>query len=262
MKNNLPIFVNGIARSGTAILLSMISSHPSVVNVTGELQAVSRGGAIEDMKLDRPRKILSYYIPLFLMLGRHYFTVENVEERSMPSHRAARFIDHMLYKEKFRAMSQKGRNMYKMPGVKYSVDEIENARLVCKNIGGLALLTPMFHHIYPDACFIAIVRNGLANLESHIRRGFDLDYFTEYYNRVTTKMIEYRDRIEKYLIVWYEDIVRNPLEKMKEIYAFAGLSYSQLTSVKFRLKSTVQRDGTILIWEKTTEVWCGINLKI
>ncbi|MFW6047094.1 MAG: sulfotransferase [Candidatus Woesearchaeota archaeon] len=121
----------------------------------------------------------------------------------------------------------------------------KKARLVCKNLNGLVYLTDIFQEIYSDSTFICIIRNPLVLLESHLRRGANLEQFIDLFHHVRSKMITYRRRYSNYMIVKYEDIIDSPFKMMKKIYKFANLNLQQVKQVRFQLKSTVKSDGSI-----------------
>ena len=60
--------------------------------------------------------------------------------------------------------------IFKTQDIKYTKSEIEMSRLVIKNNNGLVYCTELFFDMYPDATFIALIRNPIALYESHKRR--------------------------------------------------------------------------------------------
>ncbi|TNC82340.1 MAG: hypothetical protein C9356_04805 [Oleiphilus sp.] len=243
MRNRQPIFVNGVARGGTNILMNILLSHPDTAMPSGELQKVIRGYANGDRPRDNFRKKYLYELPLSLLLGKYYFALDQAVERKKPSRIVQLYIDWILYNEKVNAGRSGSHNFYRSENEKYLPDQLKAARLVCKNISALVYLTPVFQQAYPDASFVCVTRNGLALLESHIRRGHDIDKFIDFYHEVSQRMLEYRACYDNYMTIRYEDIVDAPIASIKQIYSFVKLDYAAVQKFRFQRKSTVDAQG-------------------
>lgn len=246
MLNARPIFVNGVARGGTNILMNILLSHPETAMPSGELQKVIRGGAYGDSRSDIIRKRFLYEFLLSLTLGNDYFLPRNTNKRELPPNWIQSHIDWMLQREKMKAIKQAPHNAFIDQSRRYTADALNNTRLVCKNISGLVYLTDVFRSMYADARFVCVVRNGLALLEGHLRRGKDCEKFTNFYHQIVKEMIRCRDHYENFLVVRYEDILKSPQGIMSSIYRFVDLDLDKVNRVRFQLKSTVQEDGTAL----------------
>ena len=70
--------------------------------------------------------------------------------------------------------------IFKTQDIKYTKSEIEMSRLVIKNNNGLVYCTELFFDMYPDATFIALIRNPIALYESHKRRNTPLQNLLKY----------------------------------------------------------------------------------
>ena len=86
--------------------------------------------------------------------------------------------------------------------------EIARRRLLCKNVNGVVFTTPLFQKMYPDATFIALVRNGLALCEGFVRRGWNARDFGILYDRVCRRMLEDARSVSNYNIVRFEDLLK------------------------------------------------------
>ena len=84
-------------------------------------------------------------------------------------HQTKKYIDSVLYKLKIENYHDQYMK-YKSPNLLYTKDELKNTRLVLKNNNGLIFCSKLFNDIYPDAYFIALIRNPIALFESHKRR--------------------------------------------------------------------------------------------
>jgi len=246
MFNEQPIFVNGVARGGTNILMNFLLSHPSVAMPTGELQKVINGGALGESLVDRLRKSALYRAPLSTILGPRFFDTRSVSRRRKIPLVAQRKIDRMLYVEKVHAIKHEGHNMYCAPNERYSKEQLESARLVCKNISGLIFLTEHLQTMYRDAKFVCIIRDGLALLEGHIRRGRSPEEFAIFYRAFVEEVFRLKKDKEKFLLVRYEDLIQDPMRVLDTVYRFVKLEIEDLDHIRFQLKSTVQTDGSSL----------------
>lgn len=176
-----PIFIVAFAHGGSTILLNLIRSHPDVLGIeSAETQQVFKGSRRESLQT-RFAKLLRY-LPILLAERHHVFSVNRWEPRPAFIFFTQRQIDKVLYYEKFRGCDQR-QYLYKTENETYALAEIYNSRLVFKNLDGLIFLSAEFAKMYPDATFIALVRNGLAVCEGHLRRGRKLEEITKNYER-------------------------------------------------------------------------------
>jgi len=117
-------------------------------------------------------------------------------------------------------------------------------RLLCKNMNGIVLTTSLFEEIYPDAVFVGLVRHGLALCEGFLRRGWKTHEIAAMYGKICSKMIRDSEEKENYIIVRFEDLIKQPSEEIKKIYSFAGLNISQVNKFRLQAKPSMKRDGT------------------
>jgi hypothetical protein len=111
-------------------------------------------------------------------------------------------------------------------------------------MNGVVFASDVFSEMYPDATFIAIVRNGLAICEGHIRRGRTAEEFGRMYEAVGRKMIQDTSLIKNYHIVYFEDMISDPLAFMKKIYVLANLDISKVGKVRLQAKKSMDGDGS------------------
>ncbi len=89
---------------------------------------------------------------------------------------------------------------------------------------------------FPDACFVAIVRNGYAVSEGIVRkRKFDperpqfkglfttIEEAAEQWFRANTVVVSHQKFLKNYLVVKYENLVRNTRKTLCSILDFCGL---------------------------------------
>jgi len=106
-------------------------------------------------------------------------------------------------------------------------------------------MNDIFAQMYPDATFVALVRDGLALLEGHLRRGWSVKLFAEIFVSVMCKIEAdsqtYRDR---YYVFRYEDMVTNPIAFLTRLYEAVGLDVGDLCGkVRLKVKRHFQEDG-------------------
>lgn len=230
MLNKSPIFIVGLSRGGSSILLNILRSHPDLCSPRGETHQVFYGKPDEPL-LTRLSK-LARYLPIMLTQQQHVFSPHNCKARKSLLLRNRKAIDKILFEEKLLARDDT-QNKYRSEGIAYSDEEIRRARLLCKNIDGLAFATQLFADIYPDAVFFGLVRNGLAVSEGHIRRGMTARQYGQLYVRVCTHMIAASKSMPNFHVVHYENLTKNTILEAKRIFELADLD-EELVS-KFRL---------------------------
>lgn len=244
MLNVKPIFIVGFQRGGTNILLNLLRSHPNVCSPRGETQEVFKGKRSTETRepfFVIASKILKY-IPILLAQKNDLFTMKILSDHLEPSIKTMNRIDKILYYDKLKALGPT-QNLFKEKNVKYTLDEIGNSRILLKNLNGLIFLTDMFYTMYPDATFIAIVRDGFSLAEGHIRRGADPAKAALLYEEGCKKIISDEKRIENYHILKFEDLIGDPVESLKKVYKLADLDINMLGKIRLETTKTITNNG-------------------
>jgi hypothetical protein len=117
-------------------------------------------------------------------------------------------------------------------------------RFLAKNVNGAVVASSLFSQMYPDASFIALVRNGLALCEGYVRRGWTAGDAGRMYETVCQKMLQDSRIIPNYHIVKFEEMVSDPVGFMKKIYSYAGLDADRVEKVRLQAKRSMNSDGT------------------
>jgi hypothetical protein len=230
MLNKKPIFIVGLSRGGSSILLNILRSHPDVCSPRGETQEVMYGKSNEPL-LTRVAKV-TRYIPIMLRQREHLFSPHSYHERRPLSPFSISSIDHILFNEKSLATGDT-QNRYKAEDVEYTAGEIQEARLLSKNIDGLVFTTPLFADMYPGATFFGLVRNGLAVCEGHIRRGSTASEYGKLYARVCGQLLSDSRRLDNFHLFRYEELTQDTLKTSERIFELADLDSGCVP--KFRL---------------------------
>lgn len=241
MLNKKPIFIVAFAYGGSNIILNLLRSHPGVCSPRGELNEVFKGRLDESVPT-RIAKTLRY-LPVMLAEGKDIFRFNDWGPRKPFKAFTRKYVDQVFYDEKFRANAE-SQNLYKSEGVKYTREEIAQSRLLNKNLDGLIFLSRELAAMYPDATFIALVRNGFAVAEGHLRRGYDFETFVRNYERGCQRMLEDAKQIPNYHIIRYEDLLARPQETLREIYKHCGLDLDAVKKVRLQVKRVIEKDGT------------------
>jgi hypothetical protein len=240
MRNKLPIFLVGFRRSGTNILLNLLRSHPEVCSPRGETHEVFRGKGTEPFAVRNAKRLRCF--PIVLMERQHVFDHKNWEPRPEFSFLTRWLVDRILFAEKSKALGP-DQNLYKSENEKYTREEIRRSRLLCKNVNGLIFLSGQLAKIYPDATFIAIVRDGFAVCEGQIRRGVAPGSSARNYERACQRIILDADTIPNYHVIKYEDIMADPQTSLRAVYDLAGLDGSLVKKIRLQNKPVIEAGG-------------------
>ncbi len=240
MLNKAPIFINGFQRGGTTILFDLISSHPQVCSLDGETHELFFSKDRHPFRKWLKRLLyFPLWSPVWISAREHTFLTINLRNRNAIPKPVMYYVDLLFYWRKLISST----NQYKYEDVKYSDSERQNSRLLCKNVNGVVLATDVLFKMYPDATFIALVRNGLAICESFIHRGYTAKYCGILYERICQKMIHDSQNMKKYHIVRFEDMVSEPVSFIKTLYDYADLELNLVSKFRLNCRQSMGRDG-------------------
>ena len=237
MLNKAPIFVNGFQRGGTTILMNLVSSHPGVQILSSEVHQVFYGRETESLKKWARR--FFYAAPLFITARRHILWPYRLYERRLLPYPMLRYIDLLFYVHKLTAADERNLDNSNTSPLRHKA----RARLAGKCVNGVVLATPIFAHMYPDATFIALVRNGLALCEGFIRRGWSAERLGHMYQTICERMIYDSTRLPNYHIVRFEDMLQDPAATTRKIYEYAGLDINETKKFKLEARKSMSQNG-------------------
>ncbi|MEW6570346.1 MAG: sulfotransferase [Nitrospirota bacterium] len=234
--NKAPIFINGFSYGGTNLLMNFIASHPKVCLLSGETHEIfySRPKKVFDKWLRR-----CLYLPIQAAAGRHVFGRRFLHNRNHTPRFVMPYIDLIFYLDKITT----SRNRFKAEGLNHNKSGVKKCRFLAKNVNGVVLATGIFAEIYPDATFIALVRNGFSLCEGYIRRGWSAADFGRMYEKVCQKMIRDTDHIRNYHLVRFEDLISDPVAFITNTYGFAGLDLNEVNRFRLQAKRSMDTDG-------------------
>jgi len=230
-----PIFVNGFQRGGTNILVNLIASHPDAIALTREshefFYGKSRDGRVEKFF----RGVM--YLPMIALSQTHLFGLNNLADRGAFPGLAYRYFDRLLAHERKIALDRQ-KNL-----LEGGLESLPHARPIIKNVNGVVNTSAHFAQAYPDAKFIAIVRNGLAICEGFVRRGWDAAKVGRMYAAVCRRLIQDANEIPGYQIIKIEDLLLNPPETLEAIYSHLDMDAAKATLFRLQAKRSVDKSG-------------------
>jgi hypothetical protein len=188
-----------------------------------------------------------YYLPLRLYFQANIFA-QYRHDSVIAGHTTypvwlLQHIDRVFYHSKQRATAA-DQNKYKAEGVEYTAEEIKGSRLLCKNVNAVVFLSDLFRQIYPDAAFIALVRNGLALCEAYKRRkGWSAEQTAVMYRNITQKMLEDTARYPQSYLIKFEEIVAHPRWSIAHIYDWLDLDLGMVHKIRLQNKRVLSKDG-------------------
>lgn len=236
-----PIFIVGLGRSGTGILLNLLQSHPEVCTVGGEVQQVFSRGRRPDEPLLLSLRRRSDVLRIRMLQGENAF--RNHWSPRRPLRPASIRLMNAVFRRGMRNARGVTENRHQADGVRYADHEIEDARFVTKLLQGLILLTEPMMSAYPRARFVGIVRHGLALCEGHIRRGTDPEAAAAAWRDACNQMIRYADCYESFRLFRFEELISDPLATFDAISRHAGLDPDRIDSIRWVSKKTIDARG-------------------
>ncbi|HIH11320.1 TPA: adenylyl-sulfate kinase [Candidatus Woesearchaeota archaeon] len=225
-----PIFVFGSPNSGTTILWNALKSHPGVAGPDKE------GQDLEGM----PK-------PMTHFLGLHTFRMWAHYLHDQPHSRWGE--DHLPGSQlPYYATERDWIPEHQSQLEQIYAQYLTEGKRLCDKSPAHTLRARFLQRCFPDARFIAIVRNGYAVAEGIVRkRKFDPDrpqfngLPTEIgdaawqWRRANEVIVSYQDYslLKNYKIIRYEDLVQEPRLTLSALFEFCGLDSVTLTTPEF-----------------------------
>ena len=86
---------------------------------------------------------------------------------------------------------------------------------------------------FPDAHFIALIHNGLAVAEGiHRKAGQSVEVAAKQWQQSNRIMLDQPDKVERKLLLRYEDLTSKPAESLEKVMKFLGLDIARLQADK------------------------------
>ena len=244
MLNTKPIILNCFGHGGSTLLSNFLISHPYVcVSAGGETHKIFKGRGEWYSEWETRRRRLVYDYPLRFMIGQDFFDPKLIEPRRQRIPSLARnYIDRILYNGRFRALVE-NLNLYQYEAVPYTREELAKCRMVTKGLDGLVFTTNLFREMYPDAVFVALVRDGLAMCEGRVRRAQSAEKFGKEFTTIVEQMIRFGGEMSNYHILRFEDLVQDPIAFLRKLYGLVGLEIGDLRKVRLLARPITTKEG-------------------
>lgn len=240
MLNKRPVFIVGFQFGGSNLLQNLLLSHPDLCCTRGELQQLFIGKE-GDTRVAISLKRLAY-LPFALNEKGHFLSLSKWQERKKFKKSTIKHLDKTLYTDKLKATGV-SQNRYKHPNELYSHEEIASSRVTIKLLNGLMFLDENLMQMYPNATFIALIRNGLAVCEGAMRRGVEMQAMAQGYQLGCQHIIKQSQKYSNYHVFRYEDLVRFPVEISAKIYEAASLDANAIKAIRLETKPVTTKTG-------------------
>ena len=230
MKNSKVIVLNGFNRGGTNIVWNILQSHPQVCSPIYETGQVlhSRG---PNQTLN---KIMSKIYPNRILI-----------EYSFSLGICGYLIDQRFYNLKLQNFTH-SENKFELEGVQYTKNKIENSVLCLKSSTTDMDLNELLFHIYDKIFFIGLIRNGYGLCDAWLKwKKISPEEVGCLYRKYGEKMIEDSKRFPNYIIVKFEDILKNPFHEASKLYEFAELKPTTINKLRLKAKKFLVQEGEL-----------------
>jgi len=156
-------------------------------------------------------------------------------------HIAKNIIDRRFYRFKLQNLASQD-NRFKFEGVPYTKDEVENSVLCLKSISQDIYLTELISRMYKECYFVGLVRNGFALCEGWGRRGRSTEISGRHYRKIAKTMIEDSKKYDHYIIMKFEDILRDPFGTASKLYEYTELEPTELEKLRLKAKRVLSKE--------------------
>ncbi len=239
------IFVTGLSRGGTTILMNLLASHPDICTL-GEVHQLFKGSSVMDRPWQVAAKTALRDLPVMLTSGQDLFSPRNWNPRQPIPAWTARFVRRVLDNSQRNSLHDH-LNKYKSPGVKYTRAEIEAACPLGKNLDGTVFLSDLWQALFKDCQFVGLLRNGFAVCEGHVRRGRSARKAGILYRTVVERMLADAERFDGYQIVRFEDLMQQPVRQLHRLFSRIGLDARRLQHIRVQNRRRMNHRGEHLL---------------
>ena len=233
--NRRPIFIDALAGAGSNLLWNIVQSHTAVCSPVWETHELFQRGL--------PGRL---HGGLLTLLGARpgFMCRFDASPRAHLPRAAAAHLDLCLYRGKLRTLCHED-NIFHGPGQRYTPGQVQAARLAAKNLDGLVMAAPALARVYPDACFVGVLRNGLALCESALRRGTaaSAQAFARRYVTLTRRMLTSSRTLPRYALVRFEDLLARPRRFVARVYRAAELNLARDQPMRLKAREHYTAPG-------------------
>ena len=237
--NRRGLFIGGCPKSGTTLLLSLLDSHPQLVVLPEEtfyLEDRRHYAALGGYQARLNRLLKKTNLQL-LAKGRYAPTGEggSTDARDYSNFDYKRFValseesiqqpwmnDSLLFSEVVRAYA-----------IVLGTDWRNCVRWIEKSTSN-EVRAAALQELYPDAKLIQLVRDPRGVFASRKKRSINSSgaytkahRLVREWNRSSREIPRLKNHPDKFLVVRYEDLARNPREILEKICRFAGFDFTE-----------------------------------
>lgn len=230
-----PIFVLGMQRGGTNLAVNLMRAHPACCWPDGELHEVLRGRRAEGLA-SRLGK-LAWYVPIMLCSGDFMHPMRSHGRDDLAGVRGRivkAAIERCIRRNRAAVRAYHDRLRGEATDVRPPA-----TRMVLKVVNGNVPFAWDLERLYGGATFVGIVRHPYAVCEGLMWRGLDLEHAIGVCRSVAATLLDLeRERGDDGLtLIRYEDLVREPVERARELYRRCGLDPGNVVWVRLQDKT-------------------------
>ncbi len=237
-----PIFVNGFSRGGTTVLANILASHPDTCYL-GETHHIFKGHRLADPWWRILARAIGYDLPYILRQREDAFSPRLFRRRREMGSRLISRLKRILERERAAAGRHPMYSQFKSADTPYTARELQNARLLSKNVDGMVYATDILATAFPDATFVSLLRNGLAVCEGHLRRGRSAAKSGWRFRRLVEQMSRDAAALPNYHFVRFEELLADPIRVSRRIYELAGLDPTAVSQIRMQRRRVMDADG-------------------
>jgi hypothetical protein len=216
MKNQKVIVLSGYCYGGTNIVWNILQSHPQICSPMFETGQLFHRSKFLRLCHALPKGVLSRFWLRKMDAEFRRFKLANLTHRD---------------------------NKYLAEGVPYEERQVEDAALCFKSVNYDINLTEEILKVYPDLYFVALTRNGYALGDGYLRRRYSASDFGRIYREIAEIMRGYAERLDRFKLVRFEDVLADPFRVAEDLYEFVEVSPASVDSLRLKVKKTIGADG-------------------
>ena len=252
-----PVFVHGLSRSGTTLLVTLLDSHPEISMsyelFPGIMEISGKGKSSVTSESIGTHKLLQYLWAIYTSMRIFPRKLRNRNLRVLVS-RLKRsgltfadfvrvYLHHYVHEMTFDIIYGKLKAIEKFAMLKMKNEN--------KHIWGVKCTDQFksYHELWPEARFINIIRDGRDILASQLNTGNFKPVpakLAEQWSSTYQEFSDFGDKTGAHIYAYrYEDLVREPSKEIKKICEFLGVQYSDDLSNYYEKDLTIYQASHI-----------------
>ncbi|MEQ8717460.1 MAG: sulfotransferase [Acidimicrobiales bacterium] len=243
------------SRGGSSLVWNLLASHPALASAGMETHElfVGRSGerstsarwrrhlrdALHGGGLPRPRFSSGHVLP-----NTGLFEASNLAQRRIPARMYGDVRQTLVSAPRLVAPAVDPVLAESSPG---SGDVADPGAVVAKSINGIVTLTPSVRAVLGACRNVLLLRDGVAMCESRMRRGTfaRASKFGLVYRLVVSEMRRQVEADAETVVVFFEDLLDDPVTFTRDLYRSVGLDPSVVDNVRLKSKPHLQSSGVV-----------------